>query len=449
METIAGLAERLERGETTARALVETALARALAPEGEGGRTFITLYAARARAAADAADRLRAARLAPSPFTGIPIALKDLFDVAGEPTRAGSRLLADAPPAPRHAAIVARLLGAGFIPLGRVNMSEFAYSGLGLNPHYGTPRSPWQREVGRIPGGSSSGSAVAVADGMAAGAIGTDTGGSCRIPAAFCGVVGFKPTQARVPLAGTYPLAPSLDSVGPLARSVACCAILDAVMAGEPPLPLPLRPLSGLRLGLPRGFALEELEPEVAAAFEAALGRIAAAGAVIHERRFAPFEEIPQVAPRGALLAVEAWAHHRERLARRRAEYDPRVAARIEGGAQFSGAEVVALYQARRRLQAEMAAADAECDALILPTVPILPPPVALLEADEPAYWRATALASRNTAPVNFLDRPAVSLPCHAPGAPPAGLMLVGKEGGDRALLALAAAIEAVLPERD
>jgi len=445
MEGIAELAARLERGETTARALVETALARSLAPDGEGKRTFITLYADRARLAADAIDRLRAARLAPSPFAGIPIALKDLFDVAGEPTRAGAKLLADAPPAPRHATIVARLLGAGFIPLGRVNMSEFAYSGLGLNPHYGTPKSPWQREIGRIPGGSSSGSAVAVADGMAAGAIGTDTGGSCRIPAAFCGVVGFKPTQARIPLTGTYPLAPSLDSIGPLARSVKCCAILDAVMAGETPAPPPLRPLARVRLGVPLGFALEALEKEVAAAFEDALGRIAAAGAVIVERRFDPFEAVPQIAPRGALLAVEAYAHHRERLARQRALYDPRVATRLEGGAHISGAEAVALYQARQRLIAEMTAASAEFDALVLPTVPILPPPIAHLEVDEDLYWRTTALASRNTAPVNFLDRPAISLPCHPPGAPPVGLMLVGARGEDRALFALAAGIEAAL----
>ncbi len=447
MKRILALAGELARGETTSRALVEKALAQALAPEGEGARTFITLYADRARAAAEAIDRLRAARLAPSPFAGIPIALKELFDVAGEPTRAGSRLLADAPPASAHAAIVARLLGAGFIPLGRVNMSEFAYSGLGLNPHYGTPRSPWEREVGRIPGGSSSGSATAVAYGMAAGAIGTDTGGSCRIPGAFCGVVGFKPTQRRVPLAGTFPLAPSLDSIGPLARSVECCAILDAVMAGETPEAPAPRPLARARLGVPLGFALEELDAAVAAAFSRALGRLAEKGAVIVERRFAAFEEIPRIAPRGALLAVEAYALHRERLARHRAAYDPRVAARIETGAQLSGAEVVGLYQARARLQAEMAEEACAFDALVLPTVPILPPPIAALEADEAAYWRATALASRNTAPVNFLDRPAISLPCHRPGEPPVGLMLVGAAGADRALFALAAAVEAALAE--
>jgi aspartyl-tRNA(Asn)/glutamyl-tRNA(Gln) amidotransferase subunit A len=234
MRRIDELAQALADGTTTSRTLIEESLERIADPSGEGARTFIKVHAAQARAMADAADLLRKANRA-ARYAGIPIALKDLFDIAGEPTPAGSAVLADAPPAAAHAPVVARMLAAGFIPVGRVNMTEFAFSGLGINPHYGTPSSPWDRASRRIPGGSSSGTGVAVADGMAAAGLGTDTGGSCRIPAAFCGVVGYKPTTRRIPITGVLPLAPSLDSVGPLAPSVACCAAIDAILAGAEP----------------------------------------------------------------------------------------------------------------------------------------------------------------------------------------------------------------------
>ena len=178
-------------------------------------------------------DRLRKANAAPSPYAGIPVSIKDLFDIKGQVTRAGSRALEDSAPAEADAPVVARLRRAGFIVIGRTNMTEFAYSGIGINPHYGTPKSAWNRSVGHVPGGSSSGAAVSIADQMAYGALGTDTGGSCRIPAAYNGIVGYKPTQRRVPLDGGVPLSSSLDSFGPLARSVACCAVLDAVLADE------------------------------------------------------------------------------------------------------------------------------------------------------------------------------------------------------------------------
>ena len=233
MRRIDELAQALSKGTATSRSLIEESLARIGDPDGEGARTFIKVYADQARAMADAADLLRKANRAPGPYAGIPIALKDLFDVAGEATPGGSVVLAETPPAKANAPVVARMLAAGFIPVGRVNMTEFAFSGLGINPHYGTPASPWDRASRRIPGGSSSGTAVAVADGMAAAGLGTDTGGSCRIPAAFCGIVGYKPTARRVPITGVLPLAPSLDSVGPLAPSVACCAAIDAILANE------------------------------------------------------------------------------------------------------------------------------------------------------------------------------------------------------------------------
>src|SRR6478609_1191532 len=232
--TLAALANDLGNGRTSARKLVDECLAKIADPAGEGQRTFIHVDAEAAVEAAEAMDRLRRAKAAPSPYAGIPVSIKDLFDIKGQVTRAGSRALEDSAPAEADAPVVARLRRAGFIVIGRTNMTEFAYSGIGINPHFGTPKSAWNRNVGHVPGGSSSGAAVSIADQMAYGALGTDTGGSCRIPAAFNGIVGYKPTQRRVPLDGAVPLSFSLDSIGPLARSVNCCAILDAVLANEP-----------------------------------------------------------------------------------------------------------------------------------------------------------------------------------------------------------------------
>ena len=251
MHTLIELAAALDAGRTTSRALVEDCLARIADPAGEGSRTFVAVQGDAARAQADAMDTLRRHGRAPGRYAGIPVSLKDLFDVAGEVTAAGSVVLDGAAPAAAHAPVVARMLAAGFVPVGRTNMTEFAFSGLGINPHHGTPASPWDRATRRVPGGSSSGAAVSVADGMAFAALGTDTGGSCRVPAALCGVVGYKPTARRVPITGVLPLSFSLDSVGPLANSVACCAIVDAVLAGQASgLPVQ-RPLAGVRLALP------------------------------------------------------------------------------------------------------------------------------------------------------------------------------------------------------
>src|SRR4051795_13079472 len=248
--TLASLAADLAAGRTTARQLVDECLARIADPAGEGVRTFIHVDKAAAIAAADAMDHLRQARAAPSPYAGIPVSIKDLYDIKGQVTRAGSRALEDSPPAEADAPVVARLRRAGFIVIGRTNMTEFAFSGIGINPHYGTPKGIWQRGTGHVPGGSSSGAAVSVADGMAHAALGTDTGGSCRIPAAYNGIVGFKPTQCRVPLDGAVPLSPTLDSVGPLAGSVACCAVLDAMLADETVVSVQPRPIKGMRLAV-------------------------------------------------------------------------------------------------------------------------------------------------------------------------------------------------------
>jgi aspartyl-tRNA(Asn)/glutamyl-tRNA(Gln) amidotransferase subunit A len=335
------------------------------------------------------------------------------------------------------------MIAAGFVPVGRTNMTEFAFSGLGINPHYGTPAAPWDRAAGRIPGGSSSGTAVAVADGMTAAGLGTDTGGSCRIPAAFCGVVGYKPTARRVPLAGALPLAPSLDSIGPLAPTVACCAAIDAVLAGEAPAPLVAAPLAGLRLGVPEAL-LDGMDADVATAFARALAVLSAAGATITHVAFAVFGQIAEANAAGGFAAAEAFAWHRKLLADKGALYDPRIRARIERGGKQSAADYIELLAARARIIAGFDAATRDFDALVMPTVPIVPPRIAELD-DEAAYNRQNMLILRNTAPGNFLDRCAISLPCHRAGEPPVGLMLMGETMGDARLFAIAAGVEAAL----
>ncbi|HVL71357.1 MAG TPA: amidase, partial [Beijerinckiaceae bacterium] len=308
------LARALATGARTAQDLADEALARAADPQGEGGRVFVALDPDRTRAEAQASDLLRRHRIVPSPLAGVPISVKDLFDVVGQPTAAGSRALAGAP-AERDAPPIARLRAAGAVFTGRTNMTEFAYSGVGLNPHHGTPANPWDRATGRIPGGSSSGAAVSVADGMAAAAIGTDTGGSCRIPAALCGIVGFKPTASRIPLAGCVPLSPSLDSVGCFATTVAGVALVDAVMAGEEPAAPDPTELDGLRILVPKTVVLDRMDDEVGRAFERALARLSQAGVRIVEREVPLLSRLPELAAGGGIVAAEAYAWHRELLA--------------------------------------------------------------------------------------------------------------------------------------
>jgi aspartyl-tRNA(Asn)/glutamyl-tRNA(Gln) amidotransferase subunit A len=444
MRTIEQHADALADGHTTARELVEQCLARIADPNGEGSRAFIKVHADQARAMADAMDTLHRAGRAPSRYAGIPISLKDLFDIAGESTPAGSRALANAPPATTNAPVVQRMLAAGFVPMGRTNMTEFAFSGLGINPHYGTPRSPWDRAAARIPGGSSSGTAVSVCDGMAVAGLGTDTGGSCRIPAAFCGIVGYKPTARRVPIAGVLPLAPSLDSVGPLAPSVACCAVIDAILAGDAPsLPNPAH-LAGLRLAVPENVMLDGMDAAVSIAFERALSTLSSAGTRIIRTRFREFDAIGPVNAKGGFAASEAYAWHRSLLAEKATQYDPRIRMRIERGEKMSAADYLDLIPARQRIITSFNASTREFDALIMPTVPIVAPRIADLN-DERDYNRINLHILRNTAVGNFLDRCSISLPCHRDGEPPVGLMLMGETMGDARLFSIAAAIEARL----
>ena len=437
--TLAKLAADLAAGRTTSRALVEAALERIADPAGEGRRVFVKVYADAARAAAEAQDRLRAAGYVASPLAGISVSIKDLFDVAGEVTLAGSKALDDTPPAKADAPIVARLKAAGAVIVGRTNMTEFAFSGVGINPHYGTPGNPHDRSL--IPGGSSAGAPVSVADGMAAVAIGTDTGGSVRIPAALCGLVGFKPTQYRVPRDGATPLSTTLDSVGPIGVSVGCCALTDAIMAGEPPkLPTAVPP-GGLRLGIPQTVMLADLEAPVAAAFERAVSALARAGARIVELPLEMLDDSARINVKGGLPVVEAFAWHEKLIDRRGQDYDPRIRTRIARGRDMTAAEHIRLIEARvdfiRRFDAETEA----FDALVMPTVPMTAPPVAAFTKDED-YARLNLKLLRNTAIINFLDRCALSLPIEAPGSAPVGLMVVGRHGEDRRLLAIGRGIE-------
>jgi aspartyl-tRNA(Asn)/glutamyl-tRNA(Gln) amidotransferase subunit A len=445
MKPLSALAQALTTGATSALALTEDALARAADPSGEGRRIYLELHADAARGAARAHDRLRRAGAALSPLAGLPFSIKDLFDVAGDVTTCASRALADTPPAAADALAISRLRRAGAIAIGRTNMTEFAYSGLGLNAHFDTPRNPWDRATGRIPGGSSSGAAVSVTDGMAAFAIGTDTGGSVRIPAALCGLTGLKPTARRVPKEGVFPLSTSLDSIGPLAPTVACCALVDAVMRGaEPEVPDAL-PIAGLRFGVPQSYVLDGLDKPVAGAFSAALTRLSKAGARLEDVPFASLSRIPALSPHGGILAAEAYAVHRKLLETKGEVYDQRVRTRILRAANLSAADYVDLVAARRAMIAEADKTTAPFDAMLMPTVAIVAPPVAALDADETLYGETNLLVLRNTTVGNYLDRCALSIPCHAPGEAPVGLMVMGETMGDDRLLAVGLAVEAAL----
>ena len=443
--TLSGLALDLASGKTTARALVEACLARINDTSGEGARAFVRVDADQARATADGIDKLRGVDAAPSPYAGIPVAIKDLADIRGQVTCAGSRALRDGPAATADAPSVARLRRAGFVLIGRANMTEFAYSGLGINPHYGTPASPWQRSERRVPGGSSSGSAVAVADAMAHAALGTDTGGSCRVPAAFNGVTGWKPTARRVPIDGVIPLSKSLDSIGPIARTVDCCAIMDAIFANETPAPLEAAPVKALRLLVPETIVLDSLDPHVGGAFEAALRRISDSGAVVTRAPLPVLERIAEMTAKGGIAGAESYAWHRKLITTRGDEYDPRVRTRIQRGAEQDAADYIDLLERRAAAIPAYDAATSDYNAVIMPTTAIIAPRIDEVSKNDDDYVRTNLLILRNPMMFNILDCCSISIPMNRPGEVPTGLMVVGRSGTDRRTLAISKAIEAVL----
>jgi aspartyl-tRNA(Asn)/glutamyl-tRNA(Gln) amidotransferase subunit A len=442
-KTLRALAHDLDKGAITGVALVETALARIQDPSGEGARAFLALDGAAAIEEAEFYDRRRKAGHAVPAYAGIPIGVKDLFDIKGQVTRAGSAILATAPPAEADAPAIERLKAQGFIVVGRNNMTEFAYSGVGLNPHYGTPRSSYDRETGRIPGGSSSGAAVAVADGMVPLAIGSDTGGSCRIPASYNGIVGFKPSTGRISTKGAYPLSKTLDSIGPLARTVECCAAADAVMAGDWDGTI-ATPRHGLRFAVPRDYFAGAIDDAVISAFERAAALLGEAGIATEEMSFPELTQLPAINAKGGISAVEAFLHHRAQIAETGDGYDQRVRRRIELGSLISAPDYVELLDARRNLIRQFNQAMTGFDALVMPTTCNAPPAISALARDED-YLKLNFMSLRNTFTGNFLDCCGISLPMHRDGEPPTGLMLMAPHGQDQHLFSAAKVVEAIL----
>jgi aspartyl-tRNA(Asn)/glutamyl-tRNA(Gln) amidotransferase subunit A len=427
--------------QTSCRDRLEQALARIADPTGEGARACLTVYTETARAAADAADARARRGASLGPFDGTIVTIKDLFDVAGEPTRAGSRILAEeAGPAKADATVVRRLREAGAVIVAKTNMTEFAFSGIGANPHFGTPGNP--RDRSRVPGGSSAGAPVAVADGMCDVAIGTDTGGSVRIPASLCGLVGFKPSKQRVPTDGAFPLSTTLDSVGPIAKSVADCAAADAVMAGEDILPLePIAP-KGLHFGVAEGLPLDRLDDTVAAGFALAVKRLDDTGIKVTHETLPLFDDMTAVNAKGGISPYEACEIHRDRMSRRADDIDPNVRARIARGREITPEVYAGMVRARASLVQAMDARLAPLDALLMPTTSIVAPTIAEV-ADGKVFAARNAAVLRNTSIINFFDLCAISLPVQAPL--PVGLMLIGRNGLDHRLLRIAAAMAPLL----
>lgn len=434
----------IDSGEGSSLRLTETALDRISNPAGEGARAFTQVFAERALRLSQASDGLRAAGLKRSPLEGVPVSVKDLFDVAGTRTTAGSTVLNDAPVAKHDAEVVRRLLTSGAVLVGKTNMTEFAYSGLGINPHYGTPANPWQRRERRIPGGSSSGAAVAVTDGMCVASVGSDTGGSARIPAALCGITGFKPTARRIPVTGLVPLSPTLDAVGVLAADVAGCAAVDAVLSDTSHEPRAER-MTTARFAIPTTLVQDGIDKHVAIAFQLALKRLSIAGVELIELAVPEFNELADINAAGGFSAAESWAWHADLIKRRAAGYDPRVMSRIVRGHNFSAREYIDLLARRADWQHRVVTRLGDFDGWLMPTVPTIASCITELVANEARYFEINGLMLRNPSIVNFMDGCAISLPCHQPGDAPVGISLVGGAMDDSTVLAWAASIENVL----
>jgi aspartyl-tRNA(Asn)/glutamyl-tRNA(Gln) amidotransferase subunit A len=443
--SLAQIRSLLEQQEITSSELVEQALAAINDPEGEGARAFLTVNESEARAAADNADaQFRTGSIA-GPLSGIPISIKDLFDEAGVVTTAGSTILADAPPAKRDSIVVERLKKSGAIIIGRTNLTEFAYSAIGANPHYGTPKNVFDRAVGRIPGGSSSGGAISVTDGMAVAAIGTDTGGSVRIPAALNGLVGFKPTARRVPRDGIFPLSFTLDSVGPIATTVDDCLLLDMILTDDFNPVATLDGVIGLNLAIPKSVVLDDLSPSVASAFESAVTRLSVAGARITELPMKEFARAAEVNPRGAISSYESWSFHKEWIREKPDRYDQRVLSRILPGAEISQSKYEEILKARENFISEVNSAIQGFDALLMPTTPDTAPTIDEATSDDANYFRINSRMLRNASLVNLFDGCALSVPCHEPGSGPVGLTIAGAGNTDRRILSFGGALAKVV----
>jgi aspartyl-tRNA(Asn)/glutamyl-tRNA(Gln) amidotransferase subunit A len=448
----------IDNGHTSAAQ--EMALSLALAQSSSCQHAFLSLDPHGANAAARAVQPGQA-------LAGLAVSVKDLFDVVDQVTAAGSTVLANSSPAAVDCPAVARLKSAGGAVLGRTNMVEFAFSGVGCNPHYGTPANPCDTLLARIPGGSSSGAAVSVASGAAFIGLGSDTGGSLRIPAALCGIVGFKPTARTVPTNGTVPLSTTLDTVGALTRSVRDAVTAHEVLSAAA-VPRALPDLRKLKLAVAHITMLDGLEPVVAQAFEHTLRLLRAAGAQIEDIKLPEIADLGSIQSRGGFSAPEAQAWQRARglWPDRKGEYDSRVAQRIAMADNMSASDYVALHTARQDWIQRTSRALGPYAAVLSPTVPITAPPIASLapaagqdtqqdaqQAVQHAalrdteFWRVNGLLLRNPSVVNLLDGCAISLPCQLPGQLPVGLMLWHGAMHDNTILQLALWVEAQLAQ--
>lgn len=431
--------QRLLTGQTHPAAEIEQAIAAAASPAC--ACAFVQTDFDGASAQAAAADPAR------QPLAGLAVSVKDLFDVAGQVSRAGSTVLADAAPAQGDAAAVARLRAAGAALIGRTNMTEFAYSGVGVNPHYGTPANAAATDLPRVPGGSSSGAAVSVATGAAFVGLGSDTGGSIRIPAALHGIIGFKSTQRLVPLDGTVPLSFTLDTACAMTRSVRDAVLVHEILAARR-VTRSNAPPCAYRLAVVPQIMFDGIDATVARAFERTLKALRAAGAHIEELPLPQLGALAGLQASGGFAAAESYAWHRHLLPKHFDQYDPRVATRIQRGAALSAADYIDLLQARRDWIASVEQSVQHFDALLSPTVPIVAPPLSEVlpggERDE-TFFRINGLLLRNPSVVNMLDGCAISLPCHAPDELPVGLMVWQGAMRDDVVLNIAQQIENLL----
>ena len=432
-------------GEVSASALLQDALAAADSPACAS--VYLRRFDAQARLAATAVDVARTAGVPVPPLAGLAVSIKDLFDVAGWPTTAASRSLGDALPALADCPAVARLRNAGAALTGHTNLSEFAYSGVGINPHHGTPVNPVTAALNptpRIPGGSTSGGAVSVATGAAWAALGSDTGGSIRIPAALQGLVGFKNTQRLTPLQGAVPLSTTLDTACAITRSVRDAVLVHGILAARTPAPV-AKPVHALRLAVPQTLMLDGLDADVARAFDRTLDVLRAGGALIEDLPLGALADLAGLQANGGFTAAESWAWHRARLTLREADYDPRVAQRIRRGEAISAADYIDLLQARTVWIARVQADLQGFDAVLVPTVPMVAPAIAPLLSSDSRFFAINAMLLRNASVVNMLDGCALSIPCHQPGQMPVGLMVWGPAMADDTVLGVGLTIEAAL----
>ena len=437
-----GTRSALRSGQRTALEEMDSSIA--AAGQARCAQVFLktSFEAARITAATPSVEKL--------PLAGLAISVKDLFDVAGQTTTAGSTVLADAPPAQRDCLAVARLKAAGGVLLGRTNMVEFAFSGVGTNPHFGTPANAATTDVPRIPGGSSSGAAVSVAAGAAFIGLGSDTGGSIRIPAALNGIVGFKSTARLVPTEGALPLSTTMDTVCALTRSVQDAILAHEVLAARRVM-RSNAPLAAYRLAIVKPVMQDLMDATVLTAWHRTLATLRASGAKVEEIALPELNELPGIQATGGFSAAESYAWHHSLLQTKASGYDPRVLARIQRGATMSAREYIDLLGARRSWIARMEAALRGFDAVLSPTVPIVAPPISEVapgaERDD-AFFKVNGLLLRNTSVVNMLDGCAISIPCQVQGELPVGLMIWAGALQDVPVLNIALQIEKILQQQ-